>query len=63
MLTFSDISKSQHKYLSVDENYFKCWSPQMAYWLGFLAADGNIKDKANALTFVLKESDRCDNKQ
>ena len=31
----------------------------MAYWLGFLAADGNIKDKTNALTFVLKESDRC----
>lgn len=31
----------------------------MAYWLGFLAADGSVSDKNNSLTLILKESDKC----
>lgn len=26
----------------VNENYFSIWSPQMAYWYGFIVADGGI---------------------
>lgn len=43
----------------VNDNYFSQWSPQMAYWLGFLAADGSVSDKNNSLTLILKESDKC----
>lgn len=31
----------------------------MAYWLGFLAADGCVSDKKHCLTVVLKSSDVC----
>lgn len=46
-------------HLPVNENYFKQWSPQMAYWLGFLAADGCVSEKKHRLTLVLKSSDNC----
>jgi len=29
-------------YKKIDKNFFKKWSPEMAYVLGFFAADGNM---------------------
>lgn len=45
---------------SIDENYFNSFSSQMAYWLGFIAADGNIgirSENSKYFKFVLKEED------
>jgi intein-encoded DNA endonuclease-like protein len=33
-----------HNRLKVDKNFFKSWSPQMAYLLGFIYADGTVED-------------------
>lgn len=33
-----------HNKRSINENFFKIWSPQMAYILGFIFADGAIED-------------------
>lgn len=36
------IEKEYEPKYKVNENYFSVWSPQMAYWYGFLVADGGI---------------------
>eukprot|EP01083_Nonionella_stella_P179257 635890_1 len=35
---------ARNRYCSSDSSFFKSWNPCMAYWLGFLFADGNIND-------------------
>eukprot|EP01084_Bolivina_argentea_P312305 540680_1 len=35
-------SSSQRFFKSCNSNFFKSWNPAMAYWLGFLFADGNV---------------------
>lgn len=36
------IDKEYKSNYSVNEEYFNIWTPQMAYWYGFLVADGGI---------------------
>lgn len=42
----------------VNSNFFKIWSPQMAYVLGFIGADGNICHSGRAHTLHIA----CDDK-
>lgn len=42
---------------SVNENYFKTWSPEMAYVLGFIFADGCIYQGSHYLCITLKKDD------
>ena len=51
-----------HPRLAVNENYFKTWSPEMAYILGFILADGCIvkgiyKGYSDALKFGVQKRD------
>lgn len=36
------VEKEYHSKYSVNEDYFNIWTPQMAYWYGFIVADGSI---------------------
>lgn len=36
------VEKEYYSKYSVNENYFNIWTPQMAYWYGFIVADGSI---------------------
>lgn len=40
---------------TVNEHYFKTWSPNMAYILGFIAADGVISKTLQCISFSQKE--------
>lgn len=43
---------------TIDKNFFKVWNPNMAYVLGFFAADGNLmKNKRGACFFTLEICD------
>lgn len=44
------IGSWKRKY-DITEDYFKTWSNNMAYILGFIAADGVIQKKINALVY------------
>ena len=49
-----------HIYKTKNENFFKKWSPEMAYVLGFFTADGNmIKNKRGAhfIEFQIADKD------
>lgn len=41
----------------INEDYFKCWSPNMAYILGFFLADGVISGVGQTVSFAQKESE------
>lgn len=41
---------------NLNDNYFDTWSEQKAYWLGFLAADGCVKE--HSVEFTLKQEDK-----
>lgn len=41
----------------VREDFFDEWSPEMAYVLGFITADGNIRTKRRVLEITLKDTD------
>lgn len=55
--TYTEAKKIGRKY-SVDDNFFKNQSPEMAYILGFLAADGYVSTKENLISIQLQESDQ-----
>jgi DNA-binding CsgD family transcriptional regulator len=50
-------SRDQRKY-KPNDNYFKTWSIEMAYFLGLIAADGHVSHKKNLLMINLKQTDR-----
>eukprot|EP01084_Bolivina_argentea_P312303 540678_1 len=53
-------SSSQRFFKSCNSNFFKSWNPAMAYWLGFLFADGNVckkKSKTYCVQLELKCTD------
>ena len=50
--------KKVRKY-SINSNFFKKWSPEMAYTAGFIAADGNICHSGNAFALQIA-SDNLD---
>ncbi len=43
---------------SCNDNAFSVLTKESAYWLGFLAADGHIREDKNAICLVLKREDR-----
>ena len=43
------------RYHPVNKNFFKRWSNEMAYVLGFICADGNIGPRLDVLTIAQKE--------
>lgn len=45
------------RYHAVDKGFFKTWSNEMAYVLGFFCADGNIGPRLDVLSFSQKEID------
>ena len=49
-------SRDQRKYKPNDD-YFKTWSAEMAYFLGLIAADGHVSHKNNLLMINLKQTD------
>ena len=51
------LSSDNRKY-KPNDNYFKIWSNEMAYFLGLIAADGHIRKQDNLLTISLQEKDR-----
>lgn len=48
--------KDMRKY-SCNDFIFDILNPQVAYWLGFITADGYVYEKRNKLVIVLKEED------
>ena len=50
-------SKQKQRMYSLNDNFFKTQSPDMAYILGFIAADGNVAKKENAISIQLHEKD------
>lgn len=42
----------------VNNNYFSTQNEQMAYWLGFLAADGNVSSRGNRIQCQLSFKDK-----
>lgn len=40
------MTKNKKSKYKINENYFNVWTPQMAYWLGFIVADGCIKSNS-----------------
>jgi len=50
-------SKDNLRKYSCDDDYFKTQSHNMAYILGFLAADGNVAKKENQINIVLDSND------
>jgi hypothetical protein len=51
-------TKSIHRTLNVNENYFKEWSHEMAYILGFIAADGCILNNKNTMRIASQKRDK-----
>ena len=49
-------SRDQRKY-KPNDNYFKTWSNEMAYFLGLIVADGHVSHKRNILMINLKKTD------
>ncbi|MFH0829890.1 MAG: hypothetical protein V1887_01890 [Candidatus Aenigmatarchaeota archaeon] len=57
--TKPDIRFNPKRYTySVDHHYFKMWTPQMAYILGFVFADGGIERNNTTLAFELQMRDK-----
>ena len=41
--------------LSINEDFFKIWTPEMAYIFGFWIADGNMAKNRNVISFCSKD--------
>lgn len=50
--------KQKIKKYKVNQNFFKRWSPTMAYILGFIAADGSLVRHGNAHVLHLANNDK-----
>lgn len=44
----------------INEDFFKCWSPNMAYILGFFLADGVVSGEAQTVSIAQKEFEILD---
>lgn len=55
--TYIEAKQIQRKY-EVNDDFFKHQSSEMAYILGFLAADGFVSSKENRISIQLQESDQ-----
>ena len=45
-------------YSGFRENAFDIWTPEMAYWLGFFAADGSVPERTSYINITLNYKDR-----
>lgn len=52
------VESNQNRALHKDKEYFSVQSPNMAWVLGFLAADGNVSKKGNNINIGLSSVDR-----
>jgi len=52
------IRHTQIDYSKINIKAFDAWSPEMAYWLGFFAADGSVSNTSNYIHVTLKLSDK-----
>lgn len=43
---------------ALDTEFFKRWTPESAYFLGLIAADGNVLEDPKVLTLVLQDQDK-----
>lgn len=50
-------AKQKSRVYTIDDDFFKIQSHDMAYILGLIAADGNISKKENCITIELEKSD------
>lgn len=51
------IRHTKTNYSEINLSAFEIWSPEMAYWLGFITADGSVSKDSNYIHVTLKESD------
>lgn len=51
-----EVRNKRIDYSNANFNFFDTWSVEMAYWLGFIAADGSIS--GNTVSIALKDIDR-----
>ncbi len=49
---------TDHRKYKPNDSYFKTWSNEMAYFLGFIAADGHVRPQNNLLMINIIDSDR-----
>ena len=54
--TYEEAKQIQRMY-SLNDNFFKTQSSEMAYILGFIAADGNVAKKENSISIQLQKED------
>ena len=47
----------KRKRLLIDEDFFKEWTPEMAYIFGFWIADGNMLENRNTISFASNDHD------
>jgi len=45
-------------YTGFREDAFDIWTPEMAYWLGFFAADASVSDSSSSISVILKAVDK-----
>lgn len=50
-------TKNREQKYTLDEEYFKIWTPQMSYWLGFIVADGSIHNKVFSIDLSIRDKD------
>lgn len=50
------MSKNSPSKYSVNDEYFSHWTPQMAYWVGFIVADGSISKRDKHLLRISQAS-------
>lgn len=51
-------SKQVQRIYNIDDNFFKNQNEDMAYILGFIAADGNVAKKENCISIEVHEKDK-----
>lgn len=52
-----EMRTNKKNYTGINENAFDTWTPEMAYWLGFIAADGSVPERHSHISIILKLTD------
>jgi hypothetical protein len=54
---YNIVPNAERRTYKPNDNYFKIWSEEMAYFLGLIAADGHVRKQNNFLMLSLKKTD------